>query len=30
MHEVLKSYRIPMDLVLNKVNMYNRCREQDT
>ncbi|MDX9714859.1 MAG: cytochrome B [Dissulfurispiraceae bacterium] len=25
--DVLEKYNIPMDLVLNKMNMYNKCRE---
>ncbi|MBM4140625.1 MAG: cytochrome B [Nitrospira sp.] len=25
--DVLTKYKIPMDLVLNKMNMYNKCRE---
>jgi sulfhydrogenase subunit delta len=25
--DVIEKYRIPMDLVLNKMNMYNKCRE---
>ena len=25
--DVLEKYKIPMDLVLNKMNMYNKCRE---
>ncbi len=28
-HDVIKRYNIPMDLVLNKMNMYNKCREND-
>jgi coenzyme F420-reducing hydrogenase gamma subunit len=27
--EVLKKYNIPMDLIMNKMNMYNKCREND-
>lgn len=27
--EVLAKYRIPMELILNKMNMYNKCRELD-
>jgi hypothetical protein len=25
--DVLAKYSIPMDLILNKMNMYNKCRE---
>jgi sulfhydrogenase subunit delta len=25
--DVLAKYQIPMDLILNKMNMYNKCRE---
>ena len=25
--DVLSKYKIPMDLILNKMNMYNKCRE---
>ena len=25
--DVLAKYKIPMDLILNKINMYNKCRE---
>jgi sulfhydrogenase subunit delta len=28
-HEVLGKYRVPVDLVIKKMNMYNECREQD-
>ena len=27
--EVLKKFKIPMDLILNKMNMYNKCMEFD-
>jgi sulfhydrogenase subunit delta len=27
--DVLAKYKIPLDLVLNKMNMYNKCRELD-
>lgn len=27
--EVIKKYNIPMDLIANKMNMYNKCREID-
>jgi sulfhydrogenase subunit delta len=27
--DVLAKYRIPMELILNKMNMYNKCRELD-
>jgi sulfhydrogenase subunit delta len=27
--DILTKYNIPMDLILNKFNMYNKCREQD-
>lgn len=27
--EVLEKYKIPLDLILNKINMYNSCRESD-
>lgn len=26
-HEVLRRYQIPLDLLLNKMNLYNSCRE---
>lgn len=28
--DVLERYRIPLDLILNKVNLYNQCRELET
>ncbi|MEA3493896.1 MAG: cytochrome B [Candidatus Margulisiibacteriota bacterium] len=27
--DVIKKYKIPMDLIKNKMNMYNKCREND-
>ncbi|MFH1683941.1 MAG: cytochrome B [Candidatus Margulisiibacteriota bacterium] len=27
--DIIKEYNIPMDLVVNKMNMYNKCREID-
>ena len=27
--DVIKKYKIPMDLIMNKMNMYNKCREID-
>ncbi|OGC22320.1 cytochrome B [candidate division WOR-1 bacterium RIFOXYB2_FULL_42_35] len=27
--DVIKKYNVPMDLVMNKMNMYNKCREND-
>lgn len=27
--DVIAKYKIPMDLILNKMNMYNKCRELD-
>jgi len=27
--DVIKKYNIPMDLIMNKMNMYNKCRELD-
>lgn len=27
--DVIKKYNVPMDMVLNKMNMYNKCREND-
>lgn len=29
MHEILKRYDIPLDLIINKMDMYNKCKEND-
>jgi hypothetical protein len=28
-HDVLSKYNIALDLILKKINMYNKCREID-
>ncbi len=27
--DIIAKYNIPMDLIINKMNMYNKCRELD-
>ncbi|MFH1387528.1 MAG: cytochrome B [bacterium] len=27
--DVIAQYKVPMELIVNKMNMYNKCREQD-
>jgi len=27
--DIIEKYNVPMDLIINKMNMYNKCREKD-
>jgi len=27
--DILEKYKIPVELIMNKMNMYNKCREID-